>query len=136
MAVVNLTPHSVEVYSAHQFVNLEQLNPTTWVADGVEGAPLAAYPSQGLARVATKTSPVEGLWIKGEVVRTVYGQITGLDDLGVFDVNVDLIIVSLPTKQAAIDTKHELADCMVSPYKVVRDRTNGSLVLGCMGFTC
>ncbi|NCO32088.1 hypothetical protein GW891_04945, partial [bacterium] len=33
MTIINLTPHGVQVYNEDQFVGLEQVNPTTWVAD-------------------------------------------------------------------------------------------------------
>lgn len=134
MAVVNLTPHSVEVFEESQFVNLEKVNPTTWVADGVEGAPIASYPSQGVARISTSVQVVEPIpaeWIAGELVETVYGEITGLDSVK----PGDFIIVSLPTKSMAATAGLASAKAMVSPYKVVRSRENGSLVLGCMGFT-
>ena len=131
MRVINLTPHSVQVFSTNQFVNLEQTNPTTWVADGVEGDPVANYESQGLVRISVSTEPVESL-LPGETVTTSYGEATGIPE------NVeeeDVLIVSLPMKSMAVAASHPLANQMVSPYKVVRSRENGSLVLGCMGFT-
>ena len=130
MKVLNLTPHSVEVYGPEQFVGLEQANPT-WVADEAQGAPLAVYPSQGVARIATTTEPVTST-LPGKVVSTFYGEATGIPE----DVQSgDILIVSLPMKSMAVATRHPLAGQMVSPYKVVRSKQNGSLVLGCMGFT-
>jgi len=130
MNIINLTPHSVEVYAPTQFVNLEQVNPTTWVADGVEGEPIGQYPSQGSARIETKTQEIPGFEIP--FVCTQYGAATGIPE------NVDeddILIVSLPFKSMAVAANHSLISQMVSPYKVVRSRSNGSLVLGCMGFT-
>jgi ABC-type uncharacterized transport system YnjBCD substrate-binding protein len=132
MTVLNLTPHSVQVFSAEQFVNLEQVNPTTWVADSVEGEPLANYESQGVARISTSTAPKLNDSLAGQVVETVYGEITGLE----MAQPGDTLIVSLPTKSMATAAGLVAAKYMVSPYKVVRSRANGSVVLGCMGFTC
>jgi hypothetical protein len=131
MAVINLTPHSVQVYSADQFVNLEQVNPTTWVADSVEGEPVASYESQGVARISTSVEPKVNDALAGQVVETVYGEITGLEAAQ----PGDTLIVSLPTKSMATAAGLVAAKYMVSPYKVVRSSENGSLVLGCMGFT-
>jgi hypothetical protein len=137
MAVINLTPHAVQVYAEGQFINLEQVNPTTWVADGVEGVPLAEYPSHGVARISTKTTPVES-WDKDLhktgclFVKTEYGEATGIpEDLDYSET----LIVSLPMQSMAKAAGLGTAHLMVSPYKVVRSRENGSLVLGCMGFT-
>ena len=133
MKVINLTPHPVQVYTPEQFVNLEQTDDKTWVADGVQGEPVAEYPSQGVARIATSVESVSTYLpvLAGEVVETVYGQITGLGDMK----PGDTAIVSLPTKSMAVAAGLVVAKYMVSPYKVVRSRSNGSLVLGCMGFT-
>lgn len=135
MTVINLTPHSVEVYGQEQFVGLEQVNPTTWVADGVNGDPVAAYQSSGVARIETKVGNVaacDSKQLAGQVVTTVYGDATGIPE----DVrSSDVLIVSLPMKSMADASLNPLSRQMVSPYKVVRSRDNGSLVLGCMGFT-
>jgi hypothetical protein len=135
MTVINLTPHAIDVCSENQFINLEQVNPTTWVADGVSGEPIATYLSQGVARIATKTTPIvhynddlDGI----EVVETEYGAATGLPK----DLEwSETLIVSLPMQSMAKMAGLKEAGLMVSPYKVVRSRQNGSLVLGCMGFT-
>ena len=137
--VLNLTPHPIKVYGASQFVNLEQLNPTTWVADGVEGEPLAAYPESypgsGGARIATSVEEirkVDATDLPGVVVQTKYGEATGIPDWPTPDVS---LIVSLPMQSMAIAAGHPLAKQMAAPYKVVRLRSNTSTVLGCMGFT-
>lgn len=130
MRVINLTPHSVQVFSESQFVNLEQVNPTTWVADSVEGTPLAEYKSEGLARISVSTEVIESE-LPGETVTTSYGEATGIPEVE----EGDVLIVSLPMKSMAVAANHPLASQMVSPYKVVRSRENGSVVLGCMGFT-
>jgi hypothetical protein len=133
MTVINLTPHSVEVYAENQFVNLEQINPTTWVADSVEGEPIASYESQGVARISVSTQVLPSE-LPGETVTTSYGEATGIPE-NVEEGNGNVLIISLPMKSMAVAANHPLASQMVSPYKVVRSRENGSLVLGCMGFT-
>ena len=131
MNVLNLTPHSVEVYTEAQFVGLEQSNPTTWVADAVEGAPLAAYPSVGVARISVATEAVQSS-LPGETVATTYGEATGIP--GDLD-GTEVLIVSLPMQSMAKQAGLNEAPQMVAPYKVVRSKANGSVVLGCMGFT-
>lgn len=131
MKVLNLTPHSVEVYADDQFVGLEQSSPTTWVADGVEGDPIAAYRSQGVARISVVTESVQSI-LPGETVATTYGQATGIPvDLD----GTEVLIVSLPMQSMAKQAMLNEAGQMVAPYKVVRSKSNGSVVLGCMGFT-
>jgi hypothetical protein len=132
MAFINLTPHSVQVFAESQFNGLEQVNPTTWVADSVEGAPVVEFQSAGNLRIATKTvkqPSIDGVLM----VTTEYGKLVGLPDDAIKP--EDRLIVSLPTKSMAVAANYSLAGQMVSPYKVVRSRKNGSLVLGCMGFT-
>ena len=131
MKVLNLTPHSVQVYDANQFIGLEQTNPTTWVADGVNGDPVAAYPSQGVARISVATEAVQSV-LPGEVVATTYGEATGIPD-GLD--GTEVLIVSLPMQSMAKQAALNEAPQMVAPYKVVRSKANGSVVLGCMGFT-
>lgn len=133
MTVLNLTPHSIEVYAPEQYYNLEQLNATTWVADGVvvDETPLAVYPSMGVARIETNTAEMVSD-LPGITVHTAYGQCTGIPE-GISE--SDVLIVSLPTLSMAYTSKNPYAPQMVSPYKVVRSRANGSLVLGCMGFS-
>ena len=131
MTVINLTPHAVQVYSPDQFVSLEQSDPTTWVADGVEGAPLAEYLSHGVARISVTTESVRSV-LPGEVVSTTYGEATGIPaDLD----GTETLIVSLPMQSMAKQAGLSEAPQMVAPYKVVRLKGNGSVVLGCMGFT-
>lgn len=128
---INLTPHSVQVFAEDQFVGLEQVNPTTWVADSVEGAAISDFESAGVLRISTETLPcgaVDGV----PMVATKYGELDGVPE-GVQ--KADRLIVSLPAKSMAVAARHPLGGQMVSPYKVVRSRGNGSLVLGCMGFT-
>lgn len=131
MKVLNLTPHSVQVYYASQFIGLEQTNATTWVADGVDGDPVAAYPSQGVARISVATKTVQSA-LPGETVATTYGEATGIPD----DIDgTEILIVSLPMQSMAKQAALNEAPQMVSPYKVVRSKANGSIVFGCMGFT-
>ena len=129
--VINLTPHVVHVYGAEQFQGLEQTNPTTWVADGVSGAPIAEYRSNGVARISTSTQEMQSA-LPGETVETRYGDATGIPaDL----VGTEVLIVSLPMQSMAKQAGLNEASQMVAPYKVVRNRANMSQVLGCMGFT-
>ena len=131
MKVLNLTPHAVQVYDEAQFVGLEQTNPTTWIADGVQGIPVAEYPSHGVARIGVETSPV-GSSLPGVVVETTYGEATGIPH----DLKGDeYLIVSLPMQNMAKSAGLASAGQMVAPYRVVRSRADGSKVLGCMGFT-
>ena len=130
--VRNLTPHIVTVYDEKQFISLVQKNATTWVADGVEGDPVAAYePEKESARIAVSTVPVNSP-LPGTTVKTVYGEAAGIPD-GADDTEV--LVVSLFTQSTAKTMGLPSATQMVAPYKVVRDAANGSIVLGCMGFT-
>ena len=131
MSIINLTPHSVDFYNESQFVNLEQTNPTTLVADSVEGAALLNLPSSGSIRIATST--VEGEPIDGiPTVKTVYGEAVGIPES---IEPTDTLVVSLPAQSMAKAANHKLASQMASPYKVVRLRSNPSTVLGCMGLS-
>ena len=129
---INLTPHSIEVYSAAAFTKLEQTNPTTWVADSVDKTQaIATYKSQGVARIQTTTKELQA--INGvPMVTTTYGEATGIPSGFYRDTK---IIVSLPMQSMARASNHPLANVMVAPYQVVRQKDNGSVVLGCMGFT-
>jgi len=131
MAIINLCPHSFDVYNESQFVNLEQTNPTTWVADGIEGEAIVSIPSSGSIRIATSTIP--SVDIKGiPTVITKYGEATGIPQ----NVNHgDVLVVSLPAQSMAKAANHPLASQMGSPYKAVRLRSNTSTVLGCMGLS-
>ena len=130
MRIINLTPHSIEVYNPTQFHNLLQVNPTTWVADSVEGTPIAAYPSEGVARIAVSTTAICSAELPGEIVSQSYGEATGIPDT-----EEAILIVSLPMLSMARQANHPRSHQMVAPYKVVRSRTNQGIVLGCMGFT-
>ena len=107
------------------------MNPTTWVADAVEGDPIAAIPSEGMLRIATATveaDPIDGI----PSVVTSYGDVTGVPD----DVQADdVLIVSLPALSMAKAAHHPLSGQMMCPYQVVRSRANGSIVLGAMGLS-
>lgn len=131
MAVLNCTPHTVAVYPESAFVRLEQTNPTSWVADGIKGAPLIEYPSHGVIRIATRINPVK-LPIPGTHVQTYYGEVEGIPATATLE---DWLIVSLPTQSMARQAGHPLASKMLAPHKVVRNRANTSEVLGCMGFS-
>lgn len=131
MAIINATPHAIQIYPEIAFEKLEELNPTTWVAESVDKSMLLLeIPSTGNARISTKT--IGGALVEGiPTVKTVYGELTGVPDVG----GEDIIVVSLPTQSMAKASGHPLASKMVSPYKVVREKANTSNVLGCMGFS-
>ena len=129
--LINLTPHSFEVYQEDQFLNLEVVSPTSIIADGVEGEPLVSLASSGSIRIATSTVPsmlFEGI----PTVITMYGEATGIPE-GI--TSEDTLIVSLPAQSMAKAANHHLAPQMASPMKVVRLRSNTSTVLGCMGIS-
>ena len=137
---INLTPHSIEVYPASSFSGLEQTNPTTWVADCVDKTQaIATYESQGVARIETEVKQLEFHSSKAGVpmVVTTYGETTGIPPF-VYQLPINSptrLIVSLPMQSMAKASNHPLAGAMVAPYQVVRQKDNGSVVLGCMGFT-
>ena len=131
MAIINLTPHSFQVYNESQFVGLEQTNPTTLIADSVEGTALLNLPSSGSIRIATSTvkgEPIDGI----PTVKTQYGEAVGIPNNVTND---DTLVVSLRTQSIAKAANHPLANQMATPYKVVRLRSNPSTVLGCMGLS-
>lgn len=131
MTIINLTPHNFDVYNESQFVNLEQVNPTTLIADSVEGDVILSLVSSGSIRIATTT--VAGDVVDGiPTVKTVYGEAVGIPDGITPD---DVLVVSLPTQSMAKAADHPLASQMASPYKVVRLRSNTSTVLGAMGLS-
>lgn len=138
MAFINLTPHAVSVFTEDAFENLEEVKPGVWVADRTTKTAIGFFNATGkVARIATQTVEVEslrslGVKVKFPAVKTTYGEAVGIPD----DVTPeDYLIVSLPMQSMARASGHPLAGQMIAPYKVVRDRQNGSIVLGCMGFT-
>jgi hypothetical protein len=132
MNYINLTPHVITVYAPNQFINLAQTNPTTWVADGVDGDAILSLPPTGkVARIDTTTA-LKGIVDGIPIYDTTYGDIGGLpDNIG----DGDILIVSLPTVSNAKAVNHPLTSILVSPYQVVRLASNTSISLGCTGFT-
>lgn len=128
----NFMPHSYDVYKQEQFVNLEQTNPTTWIADGVQGEPIVSVPSEGNVRMATTTKEL-GIDAHGvPAFSTEYGEPNGFPtDI----VEGDIVLVSLPTLSMMKASGHSLTAFVASPYNAVRLRSNTSQVLGCMGYT-
>jgi hypothetical protein len=130
MTVINLTPHKISFFGESQFINLKSINPTAWVADGVDGDAITEYESAGVARISTSTLPING--VEGlPAVRTTYGELQGIPDVS----GDDFLVVSLPTLSAAHASGHPLADQMASPYKVVRLASDTSVVLGAIGLS-
>jgi hypothetical protein len=132
MSIKNYMPHSFDVFTKSQFINLEQTNPTTWIADGVEGNAIVSVPSQGSVRMSTSTQEL-GVDSNGvPVYNTVYGELTG------FPTELeegDVVLVSLPVVSMMKASGHPLSAFVASPYNAVRLRSNTSTVLGCMGYT-
>ena len=130
--LLNYMPHSFDVYNKEQFVNLEQTNPTTWIADGVEGEPIVSVPSQGSVRMATSTQELGVDNDNVPVYNTVYGEASGFPtDLK----EGDVVLVSLPVVSMMKASNHPLSAFVASPYNAVRLRSNTSQVLGAMGYT-
>jgi hypothetical protein len=132
MSIINCTSHKITVFPAEAFSELEQINPTTWLADSVdESLAIASFaPGDKEARIATTTTdgePIAGI----PTVQTKYGELTGVPPIE----EGNYLIVSLPTQSMGRTSGHPLASQMMSPHKVVRLRSNSSTVLGCMGFT-
>ena len=132
---INLTPHDIDVFTESAFQGLTQVNPSTWVADSVfPGQSIGAFPPaiKGGARIATTTIVLPHGPGDIPLVATEYGLPIGIPD------NVqpeDILIVSLPMLSMLKEASHPLTSQCVSPWKVVRSSSNGSVVLGCMGFT-
>jgi hypothetical protein len=131
MRYINLTPHPISVYNGSQFVNLVQINPTTWVADAVNGDSILSIDSTGVARISTSTKIINN--VNGiDFYATTYGDIVGIPD----DIDSDdILVVSLPTVSNAKASNHALANQLVSPWGVVRLASDPNQVLGCQGFT-
>ena len=134
MAFINLTPHDILVFKKNQFVNLVEKNPTTWVADDVQGDAILSLPSMGSVRIATcitSLDDVHGI----PVFATQYGELifTGIDQSNIN--SNDILIVSLPVVSNAKAAGYQIATQLVSPYQVVRLASDTSIILGCTGFT-
>ena len=130
---INLTAHSISVYYVHQFINLEQVNSTTWIADSVEGEPILFLPFLGAARIAVNTVYLWDL-MGVPLYKTTYGELEGLPEN--IKPNNDILVCSLPLVFNAKASKNKYAKDMVSPYQVVRQRQDTNTILGCTGFTC
>lgn len=131
MNYFNLTPHPISVFNTSQFINLQQINATTWVADSVDGDPILSLDSVGIVRISVSTKIIGN--VGGvEFHATTYGDIVGLPDNIHAD---DVLVVSLPTVSNAKASGHPLAKQMVSPYGVIRLASDTSVILGCQGFT-
>ena len=102
MALINLCQHSFDVYNESQFIGLEQTNPTTLIAEGVEGDAILSLPSVGSIRIATST--VEGEIINSiPTVKTQYGEAVGIPNNVTND---DTLVVSLRTQSIAKAANH------------------------------
>jgi hypothetical protein len=131
MKILNYTPHEISIYAEEAFKSLRRVNPTTIYAEEVVGEPILWLPSSGNARIATNTLVHEYPGLQCKVVRTVYGDIEGMD----IQDDVDIYIVSLATQTAARAKRSPFAHKLATPFEVVRQQENPSLVLGCMGLS-
>jgi hypothetical protein len=142
MAFINLTPHSISVYSVNQFVNL-QLNNSTWVADKVVGAPKVSLPSMGIAKITTTVKAVTThIYSSGDIPLyvTEYGvlYIEYKDEdrnNPITPKKEDLLVVSLPVVSNAKSAGYDISKQLVSPYQVVRKASDTNIIFGCTGFT-
>jgi hypothetical protein len=128
--VLNTCPHNINIFPEDAFINLKQINPTTWVADGVkEEAPLLAfYPSSGSSlRIGVESKPI-GSIAGVPCYRAVYGELSGLPEE-----EYDVIITSLPAVSNAKLKGLAIAEKLCSPHQVVRLSTDTSVILGCTG---
>lgn len=124
MQLVNLTPHSINILSSLGLESDPKTRQLVASAGAVEV--LREIPSDGVARVAVTTQPdgdVDGIPCQCPS----YGEIDGLPEYGE---NV-FYIVSLLTVSAAKAHGRTCAD-LLSPGRVVRDKDNGSRILGCL----
>ena len=130
--LLNYMPPSFDVSTKEQFVNLAQINPTTWIADGTEGDSIISVPSQGSVRMFTSTQEL-GVDSDGvPVYNTVYGEASGFPT----ELNEgDVVLVSLPVVSMMKASNHPLSSFVASPYNAVRLRSNTSQVIGAMGYT-
>jgi len=129
----NLTPHSVDIFEESAFVNLNSINATTLVADGVvEENLILKLSSIGNLRIKTATLTVD-MGLEFPTVKTEYGELEGLPPIDFKE--EDILIVSLPTQSMCRAAQHPLSFQMATPYRVVRLKTNTSHVLGCMGLS-
>ena len=124
MNYINLTPHSVDVYPSTAFAGLERGS-----AESVDQSmALLSIPSAGSLRIGTSTESLPELPGGIPVDRVVYSGLEGLPETVGKD---DILIVSMPAQSYAHGVGHELADRMVIPGGVVRQKGNGSVILGC-----
>lgn len=144
MAIINLCPHVITLFTEEQFLGLSQEKPTLWLADGVVGCPLAEFQSQGSARISVTTEAAGTtadnglpLYLHREVeipiFQTVYGELILPPEINITD--DDILVVSLPTASMARQSGHPLSKQMVTPYQVVRLRTDTNIIIGATGFS-
>ena len=131
----NFTPHVINLIKKEDLVGLTQVNATTWVAEGfVEGgAPYLTIESEGEIRIDVTTVTREAVRVVNyniPAVNTKYGAISGLPFLVAPE---DLLIVSLPTQTNAAAAGLDIVDKLVTPFKVVRMKSNTSVILGALG---
>jgi hypothetical protein len=142
MKFINLTPHTCNVAPAKNFIGLERQGTILVATDRVESQRCWSIESTGVARVAVDSIDAEPInlghkderdeWITIPIKKTIYGVIEGIPS----KVNPDdLLIVSLVLQSAAKAQGHPLADQMIVPMDVVREKGNTSNVLGCHGFS-
>ena len=124
MAYINLTPHSIDIYPEAAFTGLDRGS-----AESVDKSmALLTIPSSGVLRIGTSVEALSELPGGIPADRVVYSGLEGLPaDVG----ESDLLVVSMPAQSYAHGVGHPLASQMVIPGGVIRQKGNGSVILGC-----
>lgn len=143
MTVYNLVTHDVLIYREDQFVNLEQVNQNSWVADDVFEKPIKTYLQSGTV-LRINILNEESIFFFDEVVPINLSKyvslvfITKEGEEKITEETIkeeDLLIVSLKTLENAKEIQHVLLKQMYSPFMTVRKRDELSKVLGCVKVT-
>lgn len=125
MNIINLTPHSISLYSSSDVEEQIINNYMTLVLK--EGAqPLAVYPSQGVARATSRKVIIDRIEVNGvqiPVHHTAFGKAEGLPP-ATYDT---YYIVSALTAQACPDRTD-----LIIVDSTVRD--NNGRIVGCTAF--
>lgn len=143
MTVYNLVPHDVLIFREDQFINLEQVNQNSWIADDVFEKPIRTYFQSGTV-LRINILNEESIFFFDEIVPinlSRYASLVFITKEGEEKINEetikeeDLLIVSLKTLENAKEIQHYLLQQMYSPFMVVRKRGEPSTVLGCVKVT-
>lgn len=150
-SLINLTPHNINLVSKGLFENYKEVGSlitATGIKHGMQpydefGEQLPEridIPSSGSARVTT-SKYCYGEFNGFPLYTTAYGDLDWGHDMSQYcNLSIPgsigcLFIVSGLFASAAVAQGHELAGSLVVPSGVVRDESNGSIVLGCTGLS-